>query len=143
MEIQVNILMKIPFDKIIEKYGVKIWNGDKVCGSLITMTETHVTIVGKKSGSMEDVPHKVSIEKNDIKMVYNLLIDSHKINVLWKENNSQSIKKHFLYDKYEMISHNLLCYSLDYTMSKPKPGYEDEWAITLSEYEFIREILGA
>lgn len=134
MLVEVKVRMEIPYKEIISKYGVKIWNGDKICGSLIKITEKHIIIIGTRSGTMENIPKEIAIDKKDVYMVYNSSINSYKDNIIWKENKPEQ-------NHYETVSNNLLYYSSDDTMSKPKPGYEKEWKSAFKDYKFVKEIL--
>ena len=42
---------------------------------------------------------------------------------------------------YDMACHNLLCYSANYLMGKPKEGYEEEWEEARQEVEILEELI--
>lgn len=47
-----------------------------------------------------------------------------------------------LFKKYhDMACHNLLCYSANCLMEKPKEGYEKEWNEALQEVEILEELI--
>ena len=44
-------------------------------------------------------------------------------------------------EMYEIVCHNLLCYSQDYLMSKPKAGYSKQWKKESEKVKLLREII--
>lgn len=44
-------------------------------------------------------------------------------------------------EMYEMSTHNLLCYSKDYLMTKPKPQYIKEWKKEHEKVELLKGII--
>ena len=44
-------------------------------------------------------------------------------------------------EMYEMSTHNLLCYSKDYLMTKPKPQFIKEWKREHEKVELLKEII--
>jgi len=52
------------------------------------------------------------------------------------------MSKEELLRKYiDQASHNLFCYSADYAMTRPKPGYEKDFAEAERELEMLEEML--
>jgi hypothetical protein len=50
--------------------------------------------------------------------------------------------KRQLFEKYyQMACHNLLCYSQNYLMTIPKPGYEKEWEEAKQECDLLESML--
>lgn len=44
-------------------------------------------------------------------------------------------------EMYEMSTHNLLCYSKDYLMTKPKPKFIKEWKREHEKVELLKGII--
>lgn len=44
-------------------------------------------------------------------------------------------------EMYEMSTHNLLCYSKDYLMTKPKPHFIKEWKKEHEKVELLKGII--
>ena len=44
-------------------------------------------------------------------------------------------------EMYELSCHNLLCYSQDYLMSKPKSGYVKQWKTENEKVKLLRELI--
>ena len=44
-------------------------------------------------------------------------------------------------EMYEMVCHNLLCYSQDYLMSKPKTEYIKQWKTENEKVKLLQEII--
>lgn len=67
----INVVMKkeLTFDELISKYGVKIWNGDKIVGQLLEEKEDYFAVVGEQAGTMETIFKVVKIDKNDIQCI--------------------------------------------------------------------------
>lgn len=50
-------------------------------------------------------------------------------------------KQELLKKYYDEACHNLLCYSTNYLMDKPRKGYEKEWKETKVEVELLEEMM--
>ena len=44
-------------------------------------------------------------------------------------------------EMYEMVCHNLVCYSQDFLMSKPKAGYTKQWKEENEKVKLLQEII--
>ena len=44
-------------------------------------------------------------------------------------------------EMYELSCHNLLCYSQDYLMSKPKSGYNKQWNKENEKVKLLQELI--
>ena len=44
-------------------------------------------------------------------------------------------------EMYELSCHNLLCYSQDYLMSKPKSGYSKQWNKENEKVKLLQELI--
>lgn len=56
----------------------------------------------------------------------------------WKGYAIKILKRlNILYDRKDMVLHNLLCYSKSYLMDEPKEDYKKEWEASKDEAETI------
>jgi len=46
-----------------------------------------------------------------------------------------------LEEQLEMATHNLLCYSKNYLVTEPRPGFEKEYQEALHEVECLKRLL--
>jgi len=54
---------------------------------------------------------------------------------------TKNARKRFLKEDLDMQKHNLMSYSADVHMTKPKLGYEKEWNDTLTKIALISQLL--
>ena len=73
----------------------------------------------------------------------NFTLDFDFVKKIMKDNyDVKSVSKiNLLIEMQDQISHDLLTYSKNYLMSKPKEGYENKWETTYQKYIVIQEML--
>lgn len=61
---------------------------------------------------------------------------------MWQNNAIKFMKRVIhLMDDIDKVSHNLMCYSANLTMDKPKGGFEEEFEQTLDKYNMLKDWL--
>ena len=82
----VGVVMKNPREAVT-RYGVRVWNGDKLTGKLVELKDSSVIIVGEAVGGSNEYPENktVEIDLEDVKMVYHRKLNTRNRTVILYE----------------------------------------------------------